>query len=187
MIPVVGLGLLKPLTDPGPGPDPEGIDAADVTYTPAEPADWGVSPPPDDVAEALDLLAAREEGSGGGGNFTFPLVVGSDLAAGDFVALDPITLEAVKSDASDSELWAIGFVTEAYLTGATATINESGVNTALTGLVPGTIYVIDHTTPGSVIPYADAPATIGYVLQIVGYALTSTTMFVKRELAILRG
>lgn len=105
------------------------------------------------------------------------------LAAGDFVNVynDLGVMRVRKADASSAVAPAIGFVLEAYLTGATATVYFAGLNSVLTGLTPGKHFL--STTPG--LSNHVAPAAAGNIVQRIGTALNSTTLFFNPQDPIL--
>lgn len=96
------------------------------------------------------------------------------LAAGDLVNVfnDNGIAKVRKADASSGVAPANGFVLQAYTTGATATVYWGGLNNQVTGLTPGKHYL--STTPGA--SNHVAPATAGNVVQIVGFAVSSTVL-----------
>jgi hypothetical protein len=107
------------------------------------------------------------------------IVVASEaLAAGDFVNLydNAGTLNCRKADASAASAGkrAHGFVLAAVSASASATVYFAGPNTQLTGLTPGTTYVLSHTTPGGVVALASGTSTAGHILQEVGVSTGAT-------------
>jgi len=105
------------------------------------------------------------------------------LAAGDFVNVynDLGVMRVRKADASSAVAPANGFVLEAYLSGATATVYFAGLNGVLTGLTLGQHFL--STTPG--VSNHVAPAAAGNIVQRIGTALNSTTLFFNPQDPIL--
>lgn len=97
------------------------------------------------------------------------------LAAGDFVNVfnDGGVMKVRKADASSAVAPANGFVLAAYTAGQTATVYWSGLNGSLTGLTPGKHFL--STTPGA--SNHVAPSASGNVVQDIGWAVNSTTVF----------
>lgn len=122
---------------------------------------------------------------------TAALPTSEALAAGDYVNIfDDVGVAKVrKADASTANAAkrAHGFVTTAFALAATATIYFEGRNTALTGLVAGTTYVLSHTVPGGVTALASATTTAGHSLQVLGEAYGTTAMNVEIDAPIIRG
>lgn len=113
------------------------------------------------------------------------------LAAGDFVNIwnDSGTEKVRKADASASSAGkrATGFVLDNVTSGADATVYFEGQNTALTGLTPGTTYVLSNSTPGGVLALASAPTTAGHILQVLGDAVSATSISTEIGNPIVRG
>ena len=105
------------------------------------------------------------------------------LAAGDFVNVfnDAGVMKVRKADASSGVAPANGFVLAAYTIGATATVYFAGLNSQVTGLTPGQHYL--STTPGA--SNHVAPSAAGNIVQRVGTALNSTTVFFNPQDPIL--
>lgn len=112
-----------------------------------------------------------------------------NLAAGDFVNIydDSGTAKVRKADASDPGKQAHGFVLSAVSASANATVYFEGANTQLSALTPGTTYALDHNTPGDVVALASATTTPGHILQVVGVAVSATTINVELAKPIVRG
>ncbi len=87
------------------------------------------------------------------------------------------TRNARNGDASSYAKRAIGFVSGAVTSGATATVNFIGVISGLSGLTAGTEYFLSDTTPGSIT--ATPVTTSGHILQSVGTALSATELDFK--------
>lgn len=96
------------------------------------------------------------------------------LAAGDFVNVynDGGVMRARKADASSGVAPANGFVLQAVVDGATATVYWGGLNNALTGLTPGQHFL--STTPGA--SNHVAPSSAGNIVQKLGIAVSSTVL-----------
>ena len=105
------------------------------------------------------------------------------LAAGDFVNIfnDSGVMKVRKADASSGVAPANGFVLAAYLIGETAIVYFSGLNSQVSGLTPGQHYL--STTPGA--SNQVAPASAGNIVQRIGTALNSTTVFFNPQDPIL--
>ncbi|AWY09386.1 hypothetical protein vBRpoPV13_29 [Ruegeria phage vB_RpoP-V13] len=97
------------------------------------------------------------------------------LAAGDFVNVfnDGGVMKVRKADASSAVAPANGFVLAAYTAGQTATVYWGGLNGTLTGLTPGKHFL--STTPGA--SNHVAPSASGNIVQDIGWAVNSTTVF----------
>lgn len=106
---------------------------------------------------------------------TSALLAFGNLAAGDFVNVfnDSGVMKVRKADASSAVAPANGFVLAAYTAGQTATVYWGGLNSQLTGLTPGKHFL--STTPGA--SNHVAPSTSGNIVQALGWAINSTTVF----------
>lgn len=113
-----------------------------------------------------------------------------NLAAGDYVNIydssGPLCRKADASTAAAAEI-AHGFVLNNVTSGDNATIYFEGPNTGLTGLTPGTTYVLSHTTPGGVLALASASTPAGHSLQVLGVAIAADTINTEIEQPIIRG
>lgn len=109
------------------------------------------------------------------GTDTASVVASEALAAGDFVNIwdNAGTANVRKADATTAGKEAIGFVLEAVLSTASATVYFEGRNTQLTGLTPGARQYLS-TTPGG--RTETAPATAGNVVQHLGAAYSATAL-----------
>lgn len=105
------------------------------------------------------------------------------LAAGDFVNVynDGGVAKARKADASTGTAPANGFVLEAVLAAATATVYWGGINNAVAGVTPGQHYL--STTPGA--SNHVAPSSAGNIVQRLGTAVNSTTIYFDPQDPIL--
>jgi len=77
------------------------------------------------------------------------------------------------ADASVLGKEAHGFVLAAVASGASATAQLSGINTGVTGQVPGFVY-LSATTPGQ--SSAVAPGAAGQTVQNLGMAISATSI-----------
>lgn len=113
--------------------------------------------------------------AGIGGEKTITAIASEALVAGDFVNLwDNEGVRSVrKADASNARQ-AMGFVTTPFANAATASVILNGENTALTGLVIGTIYYLSATNAGKAT--ITAPTGSGQINQELGFALTTTSI-----------
>lgn len=105
------------------------------------------------------------------------------LAAGDFVNVfnDGGVMKVRKADASTGVAPANGFVLLAYAALDVATVYWGGLNGQLTGLTPGLHFL--STTPGA--SNHVAPAATGNIVQRLGTAINSTTIFFQPQDPIL--
>lgn len=127
--------------------------------------------------EATGKVVMVGVGSGGGAassSSTAP--AGGALAARSLVYMNS-TGQVVPANASAVGKEAIGFVQQAYASGATATYYFSGSTlTGLSGLVPGAKYYMG-LTDGSIVNEATAATyTSGRVIMQVGTALSATSL-----------
>lgn len=122
---------------------------------------------------------------------TATVAASENLTAGDYVNIwnDSGTPKVRKADASAASAGkrAHAFVLNNVTIGANATVYFEGKNTALTGLTPGTTYVLSDSTPGGVLALASAPSTAGYILQVLGDAISSTAISTEIGNPIVRG
>lgn len=77
-----------------------------------------------------------------------------------------------------------GFVLLASSAAAAATIHFEGRNTSKTGLTVGSTYFLSDVTPGAII--TTAPVGAGKLYQVVGKAVSSTTMTTEFSTAVIR-
>jgi hypothetical protein len=140
------------------------------------------------AANAGDIVAL--DSSGRIDSSMMPVGVGADIAviqasealsAGDFVNIHNISGEARvrKADASVSGKEAHGFVLEAVSSGANAMVYFEGRNTQVTGKTPGARQYLSATTPGATTEFP--PSTSGQVVQLVGVAVSDTTISTEIE------
>lgn len=117
------------------------------------------------------------------GQNTISAVASEALAAGNFVNLYDVAgvLTVRKADATTVGKEAKGFVKVAVASAATATVYLNGnVNDALSGLTNGASYSLATTAGGIVLSSAEPSAT-GNVAQVLGIALSTTSLMVDIE------
>lgn len=113
-----------------------------------------------------------------------------NLAAGDFVNIyDSSGALCRKADASTASAGkqAHGFVLASVTSGQDATIYFEGTNDQVSGLTPGGIYALSHSSPGGTVALASATTTAGHILQTVGVAISATAINVEIARPIMRG
>lgn len=104
---------------------------------------------------------------------TASITASEALAAGDFVNIWNSTGAKVrKADATSAGKEAHGFVISAVSNGASATVYFEGSNTAVTGQVPGPVFLA--TTAGAAT--TTAPSTAGNIVQRIGFATSATSI-----------
>jgi len=98
------------------------------------------------------------------------------LAAGDFVNIwNSSGAKVRKADASTAGKEAHGFVLSAVSSSASATVYRiSQSNTQVTGLTPGAKQYLNPATPGG--HTETCPTTTGQVVQVLGSAISATSM-----------
>ncbi len=108
-----------------------------------------------------------------------------DLVAGDFVNFhDNVGATNVrKADATDATKQAHGFVLDAVVSPASATVYVDGQNDSVTGLTPAVEYFLS-TTPGGVT--TTAPAGSGNLVQSVGVATLAGSLVFKPVKNVIR-
>lgn len=110
---------------------------------------------------------------------TASIVATEALTAGDLVNVYNSTgIKCRKADASTSAggKRAHGFVLANVSSSGTALVYFSGQNTSVSGLTPGTTYVLSDTTPGGLLALASGPTTAGHLLQVVGVAIDAAIL-----------
>ena len=115
-------------------------------------------------------------------NSMMPVGIGTDTgavtasenpSAGDFVNIWNSTGAKVrKADATTAGKRAHGFVLASVTSGNTATVYFEGTNTAVTGQIPGEVFL--STTAG--LSTATAPSASGNVVQRIGFAISATAI-----------
>lgn len=104
------------------------------------------------------------------------------LSAGDFVNLYDAsgTLTARKADASNARS-ARGFVLAAVSSGATATVYQEGLNTAVSGLTGGAVAYLGTAGAATI----TAPSYVsGQIYQELGYTTSTAAVFFQYSNAI---
>lgn len=119
-------------------------------------------------------------------NEQISIVAGEDLAAGDLVNIynDGGTGKARKANAADASKEAVGYVINAFSTGATATVFLDGTNTAVAGLTPGLVFLSGSVAGGVT---NTPPSTSGYLVQRVGFAKSATELLFEAGDPVVRG
>lgn len=107
-----------------------------------------------------------------------------NLSAGDLVNVydDTGTAKVRKADASTSGKEAHGFVLAAVTSGNPASVYFEGTNDQLSTLTAGRLF-LSATTPGAVT--STPPSSSGQVVQMVGLAVSATTMNFEAGSAIV--
>ena len=107
-----------------------------------------------------------------------------NLAAGDLVNIwsNGGVPTARKADASNGRQ-AVGFVIAGSTSPNNATVYLESSITGLTGLTPGSPYFLSGTTAGAIT--ATAPTTAGFLCQMVGWAINTTTLSFEPALPII--
>ena len=107
------------------------------------------------------------------GTDTGAVTASENLSAGDFVNIWNSTGAKVrKADATTAGKRAHGFVLASVTSGNTATVYFEGTNTAVTGQIPGEVFL--STTAG--LSTATAPSASGNVVQRIGFAISATSI-----------
>lgn len=111
----------------------------------------------------------------GVGADTSSIVASETLAAGDLVNIwnNAAVANVRKADATVEGKEVHGFVLAGFAAAATALVYHEGKITGLTGMTPGARQYL-ATTPGA--RTETAPSTAGNVVQMVGVALSATTL-----------
>lgn len=116
------------------------------------------------------------------------LVASENLAAGDMVNVfnDTGVVKMRKADASAANAGKVadGFILTAVNLGVSGRFYGEGKNSQLTGLTLGAIYFLSGTAPGEVT--ATPPTTSGHCLQVVGKAISATTLLFERGEPVIR-
>ncbi len=145
---------------------------------------WPGDPWPQRPSYPLPPTPAPDPGGGGtGADISQAVTASESLPAGALVSLwdDAGTLKARRANATDNTKPAVGFVTDPYSPGASATVYFVGVNRDLSGLTLGADYYLS-TTPGAVT--TTPPSASGNLVQRVGQALSPTALaFAPQEIA----
>lgn len=103
------------------------------------------------------------------------IVTSENLAAGDFVNIynNAGTPTARKADGATTGKTANGYVTAGSTSPAAAQVYFGGINTAVSTVTGGEIYLSD-TTPGGFT--STPPSTAGHTLQRIGSGVTATAI-----------
>ena len=110
------------------------------------------------------------------GSDTAVIVASEALAAGDFVNIHNSTGAKVrKADATVSGKEAHGFVLAAVASAGNATVYFEGLNDQVTGQTPGKVFL--GTTAG--LGQTAAPSTAGQTVQVIGVAVSPTSVNVE--------
>lgn len=149
------------------------------------------------VSEAGDIVALDEDGlldlsvlPSGIGPDVAVIEAGESLDAGDFVNIyDDGGALVRKADASAANAGEIahGFVLDNVASGNNATVYFEGTNNQVSGLTPGTTYVLSHTTPGEVLEIGSGTDTAGHSLQTVGVSTSGSALNVELGRPVIRG
>lgn len=109
-----------------------------------------------------------------------------DLAAGDFVHFhdNAGATNAQKADATDNTKPAHGFVKDAVIAPANASVYVDGQNSNLSGLTKGDTYFLSAATSGAVV--STAPAASGNLVQRLGIATAVTSLVFKPQEIVVR-
>jgi hypothetical protein len=134
------------------------------------------------VSEAGKIVALNDQGvldnsvlpTGIGADIQL-IAASEDLAAGDFVNIydNGGSTEVRKADASDPAKRCDGFVLEGVTAPGNATVYFEGKNNQCSALTGGTIQYLS-ATPGKCT--STAPSTSGYIVQILGKAISATSV-----------
>lgn len=123
-------------------------------------------------------------------NSVMPVGIGADtaiiqaseaLAAGDFVNVHNVSGSARvrKADAAAAGKEAHGFVLASVASGANATVYFEGHNTQVTGRTIGARQYLSASTPGAATE--TAPSGAGNVVQLLGFAVSATSIATEIE------
>jgi hypothetical protein len=149
------------------------------------------------TASAGGLVALDEQGKlnptlfpSGIGGATQPAIASEELAAGAQVNFweDAGVMKIRNADASGGHgKRSDGYVSAAVTAGGVAAVQTDNgtIIAGLTGLIQGQTYFLSPTSPGGLT--LTPPTTAGHLLQIIGKALTSTTLKFEPSEGITRG
>lgn len=106
------------------------------------------------------------------------------LTAGNFVQVynNAGVANVRRADASTTGKQSNSFVLASFASGATATFYVAGINNAVTGQVPGPVFL--STTPGGV--QTTAPTVAGQIAQQVGEAISATAISFQPQMPLSR-
>lgn len=144
------------------------------------------------VGNAGDIVALADTGyldptvmPPGSGPDVKTITASEALSAGDLVNLHNSSgLKVRKADASSSAKEADGYILASVLISASATVYFDGLNTAVSGLTPGTDYYLSDSTPGGV---TSTPVSgTGKINQFIGTATAAGELVFERgEITVL--
>lgn len=110
---------------------------------------------------------------------TVSVVASEAIAAGDFVNLHLVTgALRVRKANSTAGIPAHGFVLSSIASGATGTVYLEGQNTALSGLVGGSLYFLSGTAGGAT---TAVPTATNAIIQELGIAVSATALAFVRQ------
>lgn len=144
------------------------------------------------VSDAGKLIAADSTGKlastfmpTGIGPETKILTASEALGAGNYVNIYDVggVFNVRKSDGSTSGKQVDGFVLAAVANGGPATVYTDGVNSAVTGQVPGSVFM-SAATPGA--GSATPPSLAGQTVQEIGVAISATEVAFNRGFTVLK-
>lgn len=124
-----------------------------------------------------------------------PVGVGNDArimeASEDLVAPCQVNIhydagvsKARKADASNGRR-THGYVVVDVTEGNLVTVYMEGTIASYTDLIPGTDYFLSDVTPGGIVGAANLPSTASYIVQRVGWAISTTELSFEPETPIV--
>ena len=107
------------------------------------------------------------------------------IAAGAFVNVwsNAGAFSVRNADGSVTGKQADGFVLSALASGASGTVYFGGLNTSVTGMAPGLVYLSDTAIGGAMVSGA---TTAGHTFQQIGMALSATSIQFDPQVAVVR-
>jgi hypothetical protein len=128
------------------------------------------------------FLASAGTGTGSGdGPSGIEVVANESIPSGAFVYImpgsSPVRIALASADVEDGAATADGYVLVGGDSSATVTMYFSGINTALSGLLTGSVYVL--SVGGGVTPLEEIDETTGYAMQLLGRAVSTTALSVE--------
>lgn len=162
------------------------IDNAETVYKNAALFD-ATAPAALGTAAAGTAMAAARRDHVHENPLAFAVTAGETIAAGSLVNLytDTGNLRVQKADASGTTKPANGYVLAEITSGNSGTVYIGGVVTGLSGLTPGGDCWLNQASAGGVTQSAPNEATTGKIIQLVGKALSATTMVLQLGPAII--
>lgn len=113
----------------------------------------------------------------GVGGDTQTLTAGEALSAGNLVYISA-SGTVLKADANSEAKEAVGFVLSSVSNGASGTVYMgSGVITGLSSLTAGSRYFLSNSVTGGVATYASLTYGSGDIIQYVGRAISTTSLY----------